>query len=201
MTNSTNALDFGKMSENISSKWGWFIALGMVLVLLGVFAFSNLAVATQATILYVGALMAVGGIVQIVHAFQVKSWSGFFYFLLSGLFYTVAGVIAFQNPLLTAATFTLILAVSLIVSGAIRLWSGIQLKRQKAWGWIFASGLMTLLAGIVFVVDWPINTLWLLGLMLAVDLTFQGVAAIALGLSLKSQSHSAVLHQGTAPAH
>jgi uncharacterized membrane protein HdeD (DUF308 family) len=49
-----------------------------------------------------------------------------------------------------------------------------------------ASGVITLLAGLGVVIGWPVNTLWLLGLVLAIDLTFQGVAAIAFGLALKA---------------
>jgi uncharacterized membrane protein HdeD (DUF308 family) len=49
-----------------------------------------------------------------------------------------------------------------------------------------ASGVITGLAGIVVALGWPVNTLWLLGLVLAIDLTFQGVAAIAFGLALKA---------------
>jgi uncharacterized membrane protein HdeD (DUF308 family) len=44
----------------------------------------------------------------------------------------------------------------------------------------------TLIAGLVVAIGWPVNTLWLLGLVLAIDLTFHGVAAIAFGLALKA---------------
>jgi uncharacterized membrane protein HdeD (DUF308 family) len=69
-----------------------------------------------------------------------------------------------------------------------RIWSSFQLRPHSGWGWIAASGFVTLLAGIVFVLGWPINTLWLLGMMLAIDLIFQGVSTIALGFALKSDT-------------
>jgi uncharacterized membrane protein HdeD (DUF308 family) len=49
-----------------------------------------------------------------------------------------------------------------------------------------ASGVITTLAGIVVALGWPVNTLWLLGRVLAIDLIFQGVAAIAFGLALRA---------------
>jgi hypothetical protein len=37
----------------------------------------------------------------------------------------------------------------------------------------------------VFAIGWPVDTLFLLGIVLAIDLTFQGVSSIAFGLALK----------------
>jgi hypothetical protein len=39
-------------------------------------------------------------------------------------------------------------------------------------------------SGIGFALNWAVNSLWLLGMLLAVDLTFQGVAARAFGQPL-----------------
>jgi uncharacterized membrane protein HdeD (DUF308 family) len=86
---------------------------------------------------------------------------------------------------LAAATLTLLLAIALILSGILRIWWSFQLKPEVGWGWVLASGIITLLAGIIFVLGWPVNSLWLLGMVLAIDLTFQGIAAIAFGLTLK----------------
>ena len=177
--------DVSNISLEVRSKWGWFVALGIAFVLLGFFAFGNLITTTIVSVFYVGALMVFGACVDIIHAFQVKSWSGFFSWMLSGLLYGAAGIITFRNPLLAASTFTLVLAFTLIASGSMRIYSGFQIRPQSGWGWILASGIVTFAAGIVFVMGWPINTLWLLGMMLSIDLTFQGIAAIGLGLALK----------------
>lgn len=174
--------------SQVRSKWGWFVALGALLLFLGCVAFANLFAATLVSVLYVGIMMMIGGIIEIVHAFQVKRWGGFFFWLISGLIYAAAGVITFYNPLFAAAALTLLLAASLIVSGVIRAGSSFQLRPQSGWGWITASGVVTFLAGLVFLIGWPVNTLWLLGIVLAVDLTFQGVSAIACGLALRSGS-------------
>ncbi len=46
--------------------------------------------------------------------------------------------------------------------------------------------MITILAGIIFAIGWPANTVFLLGLVLAIDLTFQGFSDIGFGLALKS---------------
>ncbi len=187
MSSSFTALNHTKGQIELQSKWGWFVAIGAILVLLGFMAFGNLVWATSVTVLYVGALMIFGAAASIIHAFQVRDWSGFIGWSLSALLYGFAGVFAFTNPLLTASTLTLVLAISLIVSGVMRLWSGSQLRSQAGRVWMIVSAVVTSLAGVVFFIGWPFNSLFLLGMLLAFDLTFQGLSTIALGISLKGK--------------
>ena len=112
------------------AKWGWFVALGLVLLIFGIIAFGNLFVATVASVFVVGWLMLMAGVVEIVHAFGVKTWGRFFYWLLSGLLYAVAGFFAFYNPLLASAVLTFLLAVALIASGLLRIWVGFNLSHK-----------------------------------------------------------------------
>ena len=172
-------------ASEIRAKWGWFVVLGVLLLALGVIAAGNLLVATAASVFFVGWMMIVGGIVEIIHAFGVKTWGGFFWWLISGLLYVVAGYLAFTNPLLASAVLTLFLAFSLIASGLLRIWIGFTGKALAGWGWIVASGVVTVLAGLIIWGGWPVNSLWILGIFLAIDLIFQGVTYIAYGLGLK----------------
>lgn len=59
------------------------------------------------------------------------------------------------------------------------------MRPESGWGWLMAGGVVTTLAGIVFILGWPVNSLWLLGLFLAFDLAMQGWALIAFGLALR----------------
>jgi len=177
------------MREAVSetrTKWGWFVALGILLLIFGGIALGNLFIATVASVYLVGTLMLVGGIVEIIHSFGVKTWGGFFWWLLSGLLYAVAGFLAFYNPLLASAVLTFLLAVSLIASGLLRLWIGIRNRHERGWGWIVAGGVVSIIAGLIIASGWPVNSLWVLGLFLSIDLIFQGWTFIAFGLALRS---------------
>ena len=92
---------------------------------------------------------------------------------------------AFYNPLLASAVLTFLLAVALIASGLLRIWVGFNHRPQDGWGWIVAAGVISALAGLVIAMHWPVNSVWVLGLFLAVDLIFQGWSFVALGLALK----------------
>jgi uncharacterized membrane protein HdeD (DUF308 family) len=173
--------------SEVREKWGWFVALGVGLVILGLIALGNLFLATVATIFYIGAMMLIAGIVEIVHAFKVKTWSRFFYWFLSGIFYAIAGIIAFYDPLVATAALTLVLAVALVIAGIFRIWVGFHARPEAGWGWIVATGVITLLVGILVYAAWPGNSLFLLGAILAVDLLIQGFGFISFGLALRGR--------------
>lgn len=188
MPDAAHAHTLGDMMPKARSSWGWLVALGVVLLILGAIALANLLAATFVSILFVGAMMVLGGLVQIVLAFRVRTWGRFLFWLLIGVLYAAAGILAFANPLLASAALTLVLAVSLIVAGALRISVGFGVRPEKGWGWIVAAGAVTLLAGIVIAAGWPVNSLWVLGLFLAVDLVFQGCSYVAFGLAVRARA-------------
>lgn len=67
----------------------------------------------------------------------------------------------------------------------IRLWLGFDMRPGAGWGWVVASGVITLLAGLVFAIGWPANSAWLIGMMLAVELIIEGWGFIMLGLAIR----------------
>jgi len=169
----------------LSEKWGWFVALGVAMIMAGGIAFGNVMAATVASVYTVGIVMLLGGMLHLGQAFRVKKWESVFYWILSGACYTVAGVFAFLNPLLASAVLTFLMAMALIVAGAFRMWTAFKLRPLNGWGWIALGGLVTLVAGLVIAAGWPVNSLWILGLFLAIDLVMQGLALIAFGVLAK----------------
>lgn len=171
--------------HQLHDKWGWFLGFGLVLLLLGTIALANLLLATVASVFYLGAMMLVGGALHLLHAFQVRDWSHFLFWALSGVLYTLAGFLAFTNPALTAAVFTLFMAVALMAAGLARLWIGGRMRPVAGSGWIMLGGGVTALAGLVIAIGWPVNSLWVLGLFLALDLLVQGWALVAVALAAR----------------
>ncbi|KRB50049.1 hypothetical protein ASE04_15840 [Rhizobium sp. Root708] len=181
MADISNRLSF----PSLQAKWGWFVALGVLLIVCGFIATANIVFATVASVFYVGMLMLVGGIVYLVHAFQVRTWEQALFWALSGVLYVLAGVFAFMNPLLASAALTLFLAIALLIAGVFRTWVGWRMRPLKGWGWVLLSGIITALAGVVIYIGWPVNSLWILGLFLACDLLIQGWSMLAFGLAIR----------------
>ena len=67
---------------------------------------------------------------------------------------------------------------------------------MPGWVWVAASGLVSVLAGLMFFHFLFINTVWLLlGIALAVDLTFQGAMVIAFGVVLQGDHEQQILRR------
>src|SRR5437588_122479 len=98
--------------EPLRAKWGWIVALGVIYVIVGLIALGSVIAATAASVLVVGLMMVIAGVADVINAFQIKTWGKFLFWLGLGVLYIVAGFVAFENPLLTAALLTLLLGAA-----------------------------------------------------------------------------------------
>src|ERR1700687_2884904 len=120
--------------EEIRNSWGWFLGLGILLMLLGAICIIGDVTATFATVLVFGWLLLFSGIIALVHAFGTRNWSGFFLNLLSALFRGFTGYLLIRYPLAGAASLTLVLASFFVVSGIFRAIAAGMMKFPR-WGW------------------------------------------------------------------
>jgi uncharacterized membrane protein HdeD (DUF308 family) len=169
----------------LRAKWGWIVALGVVYLIAGIIALGSVVAATVVSVLIVGIMMIVSGVAEVINAFQVKTWGKFILWLVLGVLYIVSGFVVWDNPLLTAALLTLVLGVSLIASGIMRIILAFGMRSGSPWVWVAVSGAVTALIGLIIVAHWPVNSLFLLGVFLGVDLIIAGGSWIGIGLSLR----------------
>ncbi len=185
MVMANETMPSGAPARALRSRWGWFVALGLVSILAGMIALASVVTATIASILLVGLMMIVSGVFEVIHGFQMKDWSRFFLWIVIGLLYIAAGFIAFSNPLLASAVLTLMLGIGLITAGIVRIVLAMNMKSGSAWGWLVASGIITLVLGAMIVFGWPATSLYVLGIFLGFDLISSGAAWLAMGLALR----------------
>lgn len=174
--------------EHSLAGWGWFVILGALLIALGLFALAYMGLATVASILTIGVLMIVGGIAHVVLAFRGEDWRRFLPLVLGGILYLLAGVLVLFNPLLASAVLTFVIACALLAVGATRLWFGFKARFANGSGWIVVTGVVTLLLGVIMVIGWPVDSLWVIGMFLGVDLLLQGWSYLAFGLALRARA-------------
>ena len=179
-------IDTDALERKTGFGWGWFIVLGATLIVLGAFAFLNLPPAHTASVYAVGIAMLIGAIAQLGTALLVPGWRGIGLLVLSAILYGAAGIFAMVNPTLANEPLTLLLALALIFSGMMRLLLTSVMPSLPGWGWVAASGFVSLVSGIVFTHLLLAPSVWHHGVVLAVDLTFQGAMTIAFGLALKA---------------
>lgn len=171
--------------EHLKKRAGWFIALGVLLVLLGAVAVGSPFYMTVFSVIFIGWLLIFGGAMQTVHAFSCKRWSGFFLDLLTGLLYLLVGFEMVANPAASAEALTLLIAGFLMFGGVFRIVASFSVRYQH-WVWLFLYGLVDLVLGIMIWRQWPVSGLWVIGLFVGIDMIFNGWTLIMLGATARN---------------
>ena len=172
----------------LRAKSGWIVGLGIVYLIGGLIALASVVFATVVTVFVVGVMMLICGVAEVINAFQIKSWGKFLLWVLLGLLYIVAGLLTFENPLLAAAILTLFLGCFLIASGVMRIVLGFSMQEGMPWIGVVLSGVITFLLGLVIVIHWPVDSVYVLGTLLGVDLLFHGVGWASFGMGLQARA-------------
>jgi uncharacterized membrane protein HdeD (DUF308 family) len=128
--------------DEVRSSWGWFLALGILFIILGAICVIGDVSATFATVLVFGWMLLFSGIFALVHALRTYTWQGFLLSLLSALLRGFTGYLLIRYPLAGAASLTLILASFFIVGGLFRAIGSGMLKLPR-WSWSVLSGIVS----------------------------------------------------------
>jgi uncharacterized membrane protein HdeD (DUF308 family) len=164
--------------------WKTLLALGLLLIVLGTIAVCASTFATLLSVLLLGTLLLFAGGGLVAHAFSAPRWSGFFLQLLSGLLYVVVGWLCVTRPGVQAIVLTLLLALSLVVHGGVRIGAAL-VAHVDGRGVLFVSGLLSLLLGIMIWNQWPVSGLWVIGLFAGIDLVFYGLWLVSLAQAVR----------------
>lgn len=171
--------------SNLKKNRGWYLALGVLLVVIGLVAISSSLATTLVSVVFFGWLMIFGGLAEAIHAFWRKDWGGFFVDLLGGVLYFVVGGMLVANPAASALGITLVIAMFLIVSGLFRVGAAL-VGRPPHWGWLLLSGVMGLLLGVLIWAEWPVSGFWVIGLFIGIEMLFNGWSLIMLAMAAKA---------------
>jgi uncharacterized membrane protein HdeD (DUF308 family) len=183
---------FEETRQEIARHWGWFLALGILLVLIGMAAIAFPFLSTIAAKIAIGWIFLVAGVVEVFHAFYVQRWAGFFWNLLIGLLYILAGGWLAFFPLTGILTLTVVIAALFIIEGVMEFIMGFRMRPHEGWGWVVLSGLVALAAGLLIALSLPASAVWALGLLAGINLLFSGWSFIYLALSGKRASEEGV---------
>jgi uncharacterized membrane protein HdeD (DUF308 family) len=173
-----------QLTETFCKRWISFLLSGFLLAILGTIALSSMFWTTMATVLFFGAMLVAASVIHILHAFWAIDWKGFFTQLIVGILSGIIGWVLLSNPGVGAATITLLIAVLFISAGLFKI-AGSLLLDIEEWGWLLASGIVSLALGLLILARWPSSALWVVGLFIGIDLLASGISSIAYSLRLR----------------
>jgi uncharacterized membrane protein HdeD (DUF308 family) len=180
------------MIEAMGKSWGWILAMGIVMVILGTLGLGATFMVTMATMFFFGVLILIGSGAQLVEAFYVEDWKSRVWHVLVAMLYLVAGITIINQPALASTMFTLIIAFTLIAIGGVRIIAAFQMRGVEGWVWMLIAGIATVALGAMIVARWPVSGLWVIGLFVAIELIMNGWSMITVALAARRMKSPAV---------
>jgi uncharacterized membrane protein HdeD (DUF308 family) len=153
--------------------WRWTAGFGIFLIVVGIGALLETPAATAAAVLLLGWLLLISGIIEMVQSWQSMEWGGVFLRLFGGMLGIVTGLLFITNVIAGALACTLIFAMVLMISGVCRMVAAIN-SRPMRFGWMAFEGVLTFLAGLLALLQWPISGFWFLGIALGTVFIVRG---------------------------
>jgi len=181
MTKFADAFSAGM--EEVRKSWGWLLALGILLIVLGVVCVGMARTATTVSILVFGWILLFSGVAWFVGAFQAWSWGGVFLYLLNAILRGVTGYLLLRHPDAGAEAVTILLASLFVVGGIFRMVAAglIQFPR---WGWTVFSGAVAVILGFTLLRNWPTSSTFFIGLAIGIDLILDGSALVGFAAAI-----------------
>ncbi|WHZ18403.1 MAG: hypothetical protein OJF55_000552 [Rhodanobacteraceae bacterium] len=176
---------FSSMAAELRKQWGWLLALGICLLILGVIALVESVAFTVVSMLFFGWILVIAGILEGVQAIRHRNHGHLFLHLLNAVLSLVVGVMLLRNPVTGAVVLTLLMAVYFVVAAIFRIVMALSV-RVPGWGWALFDGVVTLILGILIWAQWPVSGLWVIGLFIGIDLIVVGWAQIMMAMALRA---------------
>ena len=165
---------------------GALIGMGILFIALGMIGVAGQTMFSFVTINVLGAFLILGGTLQFAHALKSHGWRSVTIQIILALLYIVAGIYTWAFPIPALEAITLWLAAIFFVTGALRLISAFQHRHFREWFWLVLSSAISILMGILIMNGYPETSLWLPGLLIAIELLLQGWSLLFLGLAARS---------------
>ncbi len=159
---------------------GLLIGLGILFIVLGMVGIAGQALFSFVTVNVLGIFLFAGGLLQGAHALNSHGWKSVGMQLILAALYIAAAMFTWAFPIPALEVITLWLAAIFFVTGALRLIAAFQYRHFREWFWLVLSSALSILIG------YPESSLWLPGMLIAIELLLQGWSLLFMGLAARS---------------
>ena len=170
---------------------GALIGLGILFIVLGMIGVAGQVFFSFVSVNILGVFLFAGGILQGAHAFQSSGWKSVGVQMVFAILYIITAVYVWAFPIPALEVITLWLAAIFFVTGVLRLISAFQHRDFSEWIWMALSAAISILMGVLIMNSFPASSLWLPGLLIAIELILQGWSLLFLGFAARSLAKSA----------
>ncbi len=176
-----------KLTQEHNRNWPLLMGLGIVFVLFGCLGLSMVVGVTLVSILFIGLLFMVSGVIQFVDVLKSRAWNVALWHGLVALFYLIGGGLIIYDPLLASTIITALIAWTLILIGMLRLIMAIKLHNAVGGIWLAFASIAAIALGCIILMQWPVSSLWIIGLFISIELLITGLSYIFTAFSMNKK--------------
>jgi uncharacterized membrane protein HdeD (DUF308 family) len=175
----------------IRHKWMLGLVLGVSLIVLGVVALTNTVFASVISIIFLGWIFIVSGIIEAVQAIHYRKNGRVFMHVVNAILSILVGVVLFAHPIEGTLIVTILIAIYFCVMGTVRTVISLRVKTPY-WGWTLIDGLISVVLGVFILENLQTEGLWILGFFIGINLMFSGWSQLLLAIAAHSLERSSV---------
>jgi uncharacterized membrane protein HdeD (DUF308 family) len=158
---------------------GGFIALGILLIVVGTASLLFPLVAALSFNLLVGITLIIGGVLTLIHAARLRGWSGFGVQVLLGLLYIGGGIIFLLEPFAGLIALSVMLGAFFAADGVARIMLALRIRPQSAWWLFMLTGILSLVLGVLVLLGLPSGwSVAFLGIVVGVNMMLTGFSFV-----------------------
>lgn len=155
------------------------VAVGTLLMVLGVVVMMVCTLATVEIALLLGMGLIVSGCLQVFHVPRYGGSSGWATRFLLAAISVIAGIVVLRNPVVGAFVMTLAMGSYFLLTGLARGLLVYEMGASRGRAWLTFSAVLSFVLGVYLVATLPVSSQYIPGLFLGMDIFFYGAFALA----------------------
>src|SRR5512147_3324277 len=176
------------MRETVRQHSLWYLIQSALMILAGILALVYPVVSSVGVVFLLGWLLIISGVVQGISLVEVRNVPHFWLQLVSVVLSVIVGVLLLRHPGEGLLTVTLLLIVFFMVEGISKVIFSLTIRPFPNWGWVLASGVISILLAFYLWANTPVTAIWLLGVLLGIELICEGAALGSMALHARKST-------------
>jgi uncharacterized membrane protein HdeD (DUF308 family) len=177
--------------QRVSQNSAFLVIFGCLLAMLGLIAMAAPLAAGVAVELFIGLMVLSRGIMQLYYGIKVRHWGrrfgtymGIGSLVVAALSVAVGGLLLI-NPIAGLKFLTLVVSMYLVIAGGFEMLHAIELGTVRGWPFLFLTGFVSVLLGVILWRQWPLSGQWAIGIMVGSSFILTGCSLAMLGIAAR----------------
>jgi uncharacterized membrane protein HdeD (DUF308 family) len=200
-------------TQDVENPHIWSIALGMLLIILGilaivilpnimaVIAIASSSLAMQSMTVVLAWTFLIAAILRVNLAIETRRARGFGLNILLSIIQFAVSSLLVNGIIGSIFSLTLALGIAVFIEGVFEVFLAFRLRPKSSWNWLILKGIVTIIIGISIWSEKPFSIIGILALLPGISLISTGIWTIMFSKTIcDSQNDFAIAHYPDTPS-